>query len=120
MATACIVLLYISYAVPVSCLLIKGRSNIRHGPFWLGPVGHFANIVLLAWTLFTLVMYSFPYTQPVTPGNMNYVCAVYFVIVMIVVVDWFARGRRHYRGQLKRAEEAEYIVRRESVVHQAY
>jgi choline transport protein len=71
MITACIVLLYLSYAIPVSCLLLRGRKNIVHGPFWLGPFGAMANIVLLAWTLFTLVMYSFPYAKPVEPGNMN-------------------------------------------------
>jgi len=37
---------------------------------------------------------------------MNYVSAVYFVVVVIIMVDWFARGRRHYRGQQKRWEEA--------------
>lgn len=71
MITACIVLLYLSYAVPVICLLIRGRSNIKPGPFWLGPVGFFSNIVLLLWTLFTLIMYSFPYAEPVAASNMN-------------------------------------------------
>lgn len=69
MVTACIVLLYISYAIPVVCLLIRGRNNIRHGPFWMGPIGLFANIVLLAWTAFTLIMYSFPSVKPVLPGS---------------------------------------------------
>lgn len=71
MITACIVLMYLSYAIPVICLLIRGRSNIKHGPFWLGNFGLFSNIVLLLWTLFTLVMYSFPYAKPVAPSNMN-------------------------------------------------
>ena len=69
MVTACIVLLYISYAIPVTCLLIKGRNNIRHGPFWMGPVGLFSNIVLLLWTGFTLIMYSFPSIRPVVAGS---------------------------------------------------
>lgn len=71
MITACIVLLYLSYAIPVICLLIRGRSNIKPGPFWLGKIGLFSNIVLLMWTLFTLVMYSFPYAKPVAASNMN-------------------------------------------------
>lgn len=69
MVTACIVLLYISYAIPIVCLLLRGRDNIPHGPFWLGPIGLFSNIVLLIWTCFTLIMYSFPYTRPVTAGS---------------------------------------------------
>lgn len=69
MVTACIVLLYISYSIPVVCLLIKGRENIKHGPFWLGPVGLFSNVVLLLWTCFTLIMYSFPPVMPVVAGS---------------------------------------------------
>ena len=69
MVTACIVLLYVSYSIPVICLLYKGRQNIRHGPFWLGKVGQFANCVLLLWTLFTIVMYSFPAVMPVAAGS---------------------------------------------------
>ena len=72
MVTACIVLLYISYAIPVVCLLLKGRNNIPHGPFWMGPIGLFANIVLLSWTLFTLVMYSFPVVMPATGSSSKF------------------------------------------------
>lgn len=69
MVTASIVLLYISYAIPVICLLIRGRDSIKHGPFWLGRLGVFANVVLLCWTLFTLVLYSFPPAMPVVPSS---------------------------------------------------
>lgn len=115
MATACIVLLYISYAIPIICLLLRGRDNIKHGPFWLGKFGLVANCVLLAWTCFTLVMYSFPYTQPVAVGNMNYVVLVYAVVCIIVASDWFLRGKKEYRGQESRRQDAEVEVRRASV-----
>ncbi|OCK78016.1 amino acid transporter [Lepidopterella palustris CBS 459.81] len=116
MVTACIVLLYISYAIPVICLLIRGRDNIPHGPFWLGPVGLVSNIILLAWTLFTIIMYSFPYAKPVLASNMNYVSAVYFVVCFIMAIDWFLRGRKSYRGQSDRHAEAEEVMRSGSVV----
>ena len=110
MVTACIVLLYISYSVPVGFLLFHmGRCNLKPGPFWLGKVGMVANVVLLCWTLFTLVMYSFPYTQPVNAGNMNYVSAVYGVVTAITLIDWFARGRRHY-GQANIHERRESAI----------
>lgn len=38
---------------------------------------------------------------------MNYVSAVYGVVITIIVVDWFVRGKRGYRGQAVRREEAE-------------
>lgn len=69
METACITLLYLSYSFPVVCLWYRGRKNFRHGPYWLGKLGAFCNGVTLAWTLFSLVMYSFPSTMPVAPGS---------------------------------------------------
>ena len=35
---------------------------------------------------------------------MNYVCAVYGVVVAIIVIDWLVRGRRDFRGQAVRHE----------------
>jgi len=29
---------------------------------------------------------------------MNYVAAVYVVVMVIVTIDWFARGRREFHG----------------------
>ena len=69
MVTACIVLLYISYAIPIICLLLRGRGNIKRGPFWCGVWGMVANWVVLAWTLVTLVMYSFPVYYPAEAGS---------------------------------------------------
>lgn len=69
MVTASIVLLYVSYSIPVICLLVKGRENIRHGPFWFKRFGLFSNVVLLCWTLFTVVMYSLPALMPVRAGS---------------------------------------------------
>lgn len=44
---------------------------------------------------------------------MNYVSAVYGVVIIIIVVDWFARGKKHYRGQERRHEEAHLVVEHE-------
>ncbi|KAE8147043.1 amino acid/polyamine transporter I [Aspergillus avenaceus] len=98
MVTACITLLYVSYSFPIISLWYRGRDNIKHGPFWLGKLGLFCNIVTILWTIFCLVMYSFPATMPATTGNMNYVAVVYAVVVFIILCDWFARGRYSYKG----------------------
>ena len=110
MVTACIVMLYISYAIPVILLLMKGRNNIKHGPFWLGRFGHFCNYVLLIWTLFTLVMYSFPYTKPVTSSNMNYVSAVYFGVFLVIMGYWYLGGKKNFRTRAERESQTAQIV----------
>lgn len=111
MITACIVLLYISYAIPVSFHLFRGRFNsIKPGPFNLGMFGAFSNVVLLCWTLFTLIMYSFPYAKPVAAGNMNYVSAVYAVVAVLMAADWIIRGRKSFRGAGERKSDVAIVV----------
>lgn len=94
MVTGCITFLLLSYAIPIVCLLIKGRNNIKHGPFWLGPVGLFANVVTLCWTVFAIVFFCFPYTMPVTKDDMNYASVVLAGFTIYAVIYWFARGKR--------------------------
>lgn len=96
MVVGCIVFLLMSYAVPVVFMLIKGRNNIKHGPFWLGKVGHVCNYVLLMWTLFATVFYSLPSVMPVTAGNMNYVCVVIGVFGTYCVAYWHIRGKSKF------------------------
>jgi choline transport protein len=126
MITACIVLMYLSYAIPVICLLVRGRDNIKHGPFWMGKFGLFSNVVLLVWTLFTLIMYSFPYAKPVKASNMNCellsparessanmfvdVCVVYAVVAVSTGLDWIFRGRKSFRGVGERKGDSEVLT----------
>lgn len=89
MIVGCITFLLLSYLVPILCLLYRGRQNIRHGPFWLGNIGLFANCMVLAWTVFALVFYSFPSFMPVTAGTMNYISVVYGVYLIFTLAYWF-------------------------------
>lgn len=41
---------------------------------------------------------------------MNYVSAAYFVVFLIIVVDWFARARKSYRSKDDREETAEELI----------
>lgn len=94
MVTACITFLLFSYAIPICCLLYKGRNNIKHGPFWLGPLGYFSNIVTLAWTVFVLIFFCFPYSMPATKDDMNYSSVVLVGLTLYALIYWFARGKR--------------------------
>lgn len=89
MIVGCITFLLLSYSVPVLCLLYRGRNNIVHGPFWLGKIGLFANIMVLCWTVFALVFFSFPSFMPVTAGTMNYIAAVYAIYLVFTLSYWF-------------------------------
>ncbi|QLL30322.1 hypothetical protein HG536_0A01390 [Torulaspora globosa] len=104
--TGCIAFLLLSYAIPVICLLRKKRQ-IKHGPFWLGPVGYFANIVLLCWTVFSIVFFSFPPTLPVDRNNMNYVCVVIVGFTLYSLAYWRFKGRKEFSAI---AEEEELLT----------
>lgn len=43
---------------------------------------------------------------------MNYVSAVYGVVVTIIILDWLLRGKRSYRGQSLRHEQTTMITER--------
>ncbi|CAH0055984.1 unnamed protein product [Clonostachys solani] len=95
---ATIALLYISYSIPVACQLFRGREKTQRGPFWFGHVGFISNIILLIWTAYSVIIYALPAVMPVEAGNMNYVCAVYVLIFLVVMLDWLLRGRKTYKG----------------------
>ncbi|KAL8938718.1 MAG: hypothetical protein Q9211_003076 [Gyalolechia sp. 1 TL-2023] len=42
--------------------------------------------------------------------DMNYVSAVYGILVLTIIADWFLRGRHHYRGHVQRHDETIVIV----------
>ena len=84
MVTACVVLLYLSYSIPVLCLLGRGRKlkGAGRGWFWMGKWGWLANGVLVAWTLVCLIMYSFPVFYPVEAGSKSY----HFLPVLLLLL----------------------------------
>ncbi|KAH3674313.1 hypothetical protein WICMUC_003385 [Wickerhamomyces mucosus] len=105
MVTGCIIFLLFSYAIPIVALLIYGRNNIKRGPFWLGPFGLLANIVVLSWTLFATVFFSFPFTMPVEADTMNYSAVVLVAFTLYAVVYWFVRANRTFAlDQIPKAE----------------
>ncbi|KAF4334207.1 choline transporter [Fusarium beomiforme] len=71
-----LLLQYISYSVPVVLVLLQGRSNFQHGPFWYPKLGLIANVVMLSWTIVALIFYCFPYYTPVVAVQMNYASPV--------------------------------------------
>lgn len=106
--TGCIAFLLLSYIIPVICLLAKKR-NIAHGPFWLGKFGFFSNIVLLGWTVFSVVFFSFPPVLPVTKDNMNYVCVVIVGYTAYSILYWKYKGKKEFHAlEESENEQAEY------------
>lgn len=94
--TACITLLLMSYAVPsfIFLFVIRKEKFIHRIESDVNCVGRpnrrrmsmIPHIICILWTLFCLVFLSFPYTLPVTAGNMNYTSVVYAVVFCIISI----------------------------------
>lgn len=110
LVTGCIIFLLLSYSVPIVFLLIKGRDNIKHGPFWMGKIGLVSNVIVLLWTVFTTIFYSFPPVMPVTAGNMNYVSVVIGVFGIYCVIYWFARGKYRFKTASDREKDIDGLT----------
>lgn len=81
----------------------------------MGTTGLVCNIVVLFWTAFTFVMYSFPYYYPVLAGSMNYVSVVYAIVFISLIGYWHGRGKYQFRSKEERDTNAMHVT--EEITH---
>jgi choline transport protein len=100
------VALYVSYLIPISCLVLKRLSGerIAWGPWTLGRFGPAINIFALCYGVFICIFLPFPSQQPVTALNMNYAAPVFGFVILFAVMDWCVRGRKVYVGPKREIE----------------
>ncbi|GAA5917371.1 hypothetical protein JCM6882_006341 [Rhodosporidiobolus microsporus] len=99
-----VVMLNMSYCVPIVLLLTRGRHLLRPesfpSPTWtLGPIlGPLANIVALCFTAITTVFFVFPPELPATGTSMNYAVAVFGIVIIMSTLTWIFQGRKEFHG----------------------
>ncbi|CAG8298511.1 unnamed protein product [Penicillium nalgiovense] len=94
-----------AYLVPILTNVILLRRTMHRGPFFMGQtVGMSVNIIAVAWLVFAIVFFSFPYQMPVTVSNMNYTCVVVGGFLTIELAWWLIAGKR-YSATVQRARE---------------
>ena len=98
--SASVVALGISYAMPPSINMLRGRRMLPESrPFKLPPlVGWFCNLLGVAYVILTTVLFVFPPELPVTGSNMNYCIVVFAIILIIAGTQWVLDGRKNYSG----------------------
>lgn len=94
----------VAYLIPISTNMLTGRANMHRGVFHMAKWGWFVNGVTLAWLIFAIVFFSFPYNMPVTVENMNYTCVVVGGLI-ILILAWWVVGSAKYREKITRAME---------------
>ncbi|KAI8932971.1 hypothetical protein NX059_010439 [Plenodomus lindquistii] len=96
---ASVVALGVSYAIPVAINVCRGRKMLPPRAFTLpGPLGWMANLIGIAYTIVTTVLFLFPPELPVTTSNMNYCVVAFGIILFISTIQWFVDGRKNFTG----------------------
>ncbi|KAA8642288.1 hypothetical protein EYZ11_012960 [Aspergillus tanneri] len=102
----------IAYLIPILTNVILGRKTMHRGPFFLGPAAGMAvNIVTIAWLVFAIVFFSFPFYMPVTASNMNYTCACVGGFILIELMWWLVAGKSYSKSMQKAREEEQNAAR---------
>ncbi|KAF5024826.1 hypothetical protein F66182_3065 [Fusarium sp. NRRL 66182] len=79
--------------------LLTGRKNITYGPFKLpGVVGFIINSIACAYMIVWGVIYCFPYARPTDAQSMNYTCAIWGGLTILVGAWWLGSARKGYQG----------------------
>ncbi|GLB12244.1 hypothetical protein AtubIFM57258_009524 [Aspergillus tubingensis] len=96
----------IAYLVPILTNVLLGRKTMHRGPFSLGyAAGMTVNIITVAWLVFAIVFFSFPYDMPVTASNMNYTCVCVGGFLLLELLWWIVAGKKYSRRMEKVREE---------------
>ncbi|RAK99910.1 putative choline transporter Hnm1 [Aspergillus ibericus CBS 121593] len=94
----------VAYLIPISTNMLTGRVNMHRGVFHMAKWGWLVNAVTVAWLIFAIVFFSFPYNMPATVENMNYTCVVVGGLI-ILILGWWVVGSGKYREKITRAKE---------------
>lgn len=107
--------LYVSYIIPISCLLHKRwrstitrpglagaarvtEDQIAFGPFTLGRFGVFANIYAVCYATMLLPFMALPTSLPLTAQTMNYAGPIFLLVLLFAACDYMIRGRYKFKG----------------------
>jgi choline transport protein len=113
--SASVVALGVSYAIPIAINVCRGRKMLPPRAFALpNVVGWAANLLGLAYTTVTTVLFLFPPELPVTTTNMSmhlfdviiehllilldYCVVAFGIILFISTFQWFIDGRKNFTG----------------------
>lgn len=97
--SATVVLLQVSYTVPIALLFVRGGTALGETRWSLGRWRHLVNGAALVFLLVTTITFLFPPKVPVRGGDsMNWVVVVAGVVWIACGITWVLDGRRRFEG----------------------
>ena len=102
--------LYISYLIPITIfILCKLRKEaIQYGPFRMGLLGLYINIIAIVYGVFICIFLPFPPERPLTKANMNYSSPVFVFVLLFSLGDWLVRGRKIFIGPIREVSSDDF------------
>ena len=105
-----VVLSSLSYLAAILPHLLRRRSGIEPGWFWMrGAVGFVVNGVACLYIIVFVVIFCFPFLMPVSAATMNYASLMTGGLSSFVALFWFWR-RKGYEGPKYVALDAEILA----------
>lgn len=97
--TTAVLFLNITYVVPQGILLLsRGRSFLPMRYLRLGWFGYFCNGFSVLWIVVLGTAVCIPPNLPITVGNMNYTSPILVGLFGLIMVAWFAGGKKTFAG----------------------
>ncbi|RFU78921.1 amino acid transporter [Trichoderma arundinaceum] len=113
-ATSFVCLNLLSFLAAILPHLTSGRSRVPRGVFWMkGWWGNVVHAFACIYIVVFLVIFCFPYSQPITPSSMNYSSVVLVGLTIIITICWVWKQRQGYTGGTAEVVEASMDPTRE-------
>jgi len=71
---------------------------VQYGGWTLGRFGIAINIYALLYTSYMMVFFCFPQYLPVTGSNFNYALPIFALVVLMALLLWVVKARKHWPG----------------------
>jgi len=99
--------LFATYGIAISCMLwSRLQHSVHYGGWTLGRLGVPVNIFALLYTGWMSVFFCFPQYLPITGAGFNYALPIFAFVILVALVLWFARAKRHWPGLNKEVIDA--------------
>lgn len=98
--SASVVALGVSYGIPIAINCMRGRKMLPESRSFKLPglFGWVVNLIGIIYVIITTVLFLFPPDLPVTGSNMNYCVVVFFIILVVSMVQWYVDGKKNFTG----------------------
>lgn len=101
----CAVGFNISYAIPIAAHLVF--STEKSFPLTCKSLGTYSKlfgIISCIWLIFTAILFFLPTEYPVTNSNMNWLCVVMLLVLIVGILNWILNSQYLFTGP-KRIEK---------------